>query len=281
MRQRLAFLCGLLFVLGACSQPMVPRQAQVRRAYRKTLRRQRKPYQHFQAVQLPLDSLGVKEFQLPSPNFNSRTPDFVIIHQTEQQSCAQSLQTLTDPSRAGQVSAHYLICKSGVVYQLVPENYRAWQAGISRWESINNLNSVSLGIELDNTGSEPFTDIQIRSLLVLLHSIERRYRIPEGNFIGHADIAPTRKQDPSVYFPWSRLAVQGFGYWRDSVLIDPPAGFNDTLALKLIGYDTRNYPAAVRAFKRHFVQTDIKDSLDAYDRQVLYSVFLKYLHPKN
>lgn len=273
--------CFLILTVASCSRPLIPHQAQVHRAYQKTLKRERKPYQHFQAVELPLDSLGVHEFQVPSPNFNRRTPDYIIIHQTEQESCAQSLQTLTDPSRAGQVSAHYLICRNGDVYQLVPENYRAWQAGISRWGSINNLNSVSLGIELDNTGSEPFPDIQIRALLVLLHSIESRYRIPEGNVIGHADIAPTRKQDPSIFFPWDRLAQQGFGYWRDSSLSEPPHDFNDTLALKLIGYDTRNYPAAVRAFKRHFVQIDIRDSLDDYDRQVLYDIFLKYLNPKN
>jgi N-acetylmuramoyl-L-alanine amidase len=104
------------------------------------------------------------------------------------------------------VSAHYVIARDGTVYQLVDERARAWHAGDSLWGGMTDLNSASLGIELDNNGAEPFPDVQISALLALLTDLQQRYRIPARNFLGHADIAPKRKGDPSPYFPWQLLA---------------------------------------------------------------------------
>ena len=143
----------------------------------------------------------------PSPNFNERRPNFVIVHATGDDTAAQALRTLTDPQ--SQVSSHYLIGREGTVYQLVDERNRAWHAGESKWGAHTDLNSTSLGIELDNNGREPFPEVQISALLKLLDGIADRYRIPTANYLGHGDIAPRRKVDPSRYFPWKRLADEG------------------------------------------------------------------------
>lgn len=248
----------------------------VRKAYKSNLKAMEAGYRRFTPVQLPLDSLGAKQWTAPSPNFDIRTPNLVIIHQTEENSCAQSLNTLTNPNTNRKVSANYLICKDGTVFKLVDERYRAWQAGISKWGNITNVNSVSLGIELDNTGKESFPEKQIASLLVVLHSIKSRYHIPARNFIAHADVAPTRRQDPSVMFPWEQLATEGYGVWRDSILPETPENFDALTALRLIGYDLSDTTAAIVAFKRHFIQNDISPQLTPYDDQVLYDIFLKF-----
>ncbi len=209
----------------------------------------------------------------PSPNFDERRPNFVIIHATSNDTVDQALRTLTDPLR--QVSAHYLIGRDGRIYQLVDERARAWHAGESKWGADTDLNSVSLGIELDNNGDEPFPDIQISALLTLLDGIRGRYRIPAANYLGHGDIAPRRKVDPSRHFPWETLARQGYGRWCDPPLPEPPAALDTTLALRAIGYDVSALEPAIRAFKRHFVQDDTTPELTERDRSVLYCLLSK------
>src|SRR5690606_25122308 len=121
----------------------------------------------------------------------------------------------------------------------------------------------------DNNGFELFDPRQINSLLRLLDTLKVNYNIPQGNFIGHSDIAPTRKQDPSVHFPWKILADHGFGLWQDEFLVDPPENFDPILALRIIGYDTRNVSAAIIAFKRHYIQSDLSAVLTTEDLKVL------------
>jgi N-acetylmuramoyl-L-alanine amidase len=153
---------------------------------------------------------------------------------------------------------------------------RAWHAGISKWGNVTDINSSSIGIELDNNGFEPFTEPQIRNLLAVLDTLKKRHGIPVGNFIGHGDIAPTRKVDPNVSFPWKQLADRGFGHWYDDttgVLI--PEHFNHLQALRIVGYDLRDTIAAIGAFKRHFVQDTIPVLRDE-DKKILYSVLRKY-----
>ncbi|MHB8207065.1 N-acetylmuramoyl-L-alanine amidase [Mucilaginibacter sp.] len=207
-------------------------------------------------------------------NFNIRKPNYVIIHFTAQDSAAQTLKTFTLTKT--QVSAHYVIGRDGHIYHMLNDYLRAWQAGISRWGSITDMNSCSLGIELDNNGSEPFAPAQINSLLALLTHLKKTYNIPASNFIGHQDIAPGRKPDPGPLFPWQILAQHGFGYWSDDVLELAPDNFDPEIALRLIGYDTRNLPAAIVAFKRHFIQTDYTPQLTQLDLNVLYNVYKKY-----
>jgi hypothetical protein len=113
------------------------------------------------------------------------------------------------------------------------------------------------------------------------HRIEERYHIPAANFLGHADVAPRRKTDPSGYFPWKKLADQGFGLWCDPPYPEPPAAFDTALALRALGYDTGDATAAVRAFKLHFQPTWRLAALRG--KRVLpaegfYSRFYEYLH---
>jgi N-acetylmuramoyl-L-alanine amidase len=186
-----------------------------------------------------------------TPNFDARRPNLVVIHHTSDATVEEALHTLTSP--ASKVSAHYLIGRDGSIIQLVEENARAWHAGLSWWGGVTDVNSISLGIELDNDGFEPFAAPQIDALLLLLADIRQRHHIPAANFIGHADVAPTRKSDPSAFFPWDKLATQGFGLWCDSPVQPAPAGFDLPLALAALGYDPRTPEASRQAFQLHFL----------------------------
>ncbi|WP_018630287.1 N-acetylmuramoyl-L-alanine amidase [Niabella aurantiaca] len=208
-------------------------------------------------------------------NFDARKPNFVILHHTAQTSAEQTLFTFSI-SRTS-VSAHYVVGRDGVTYQMLNEYMRAWHAGRSKWGAITDMNSCSIGIEIDNNGTEPFSDAQMNSLIKLLDYLKDKFGIPQANFIGHSDIAPSRKNDPSKYFPWKRLADAGFGYWYDSSnLAEPPADFNAILALRVIGYDTRNQATAIQAFKLHYIQNDNTPMLTDYDKKVLYNVYRNY-----
>ncbi|MBB4109708.1 N-acetylmuramoyl-L-alanine amidase [Pedobacter zeae] len=221
------------------------------------------------------DSLGAANQEwVGSVNFGIRKPNFVVIHHTAQDSLAQTIKTFFS-TKAG-TSAHYVISRDGKVVHMVNDYLRANHAGISKWGKDTDLNSSSIGIELDNNGlTDPWPDAQINSLLKLLATLKKTYSIPTANFIGHADIAPKRKNDPKN-FPWKKLADKGFGYWYDDVLKNPPVDFNTEMALRYIGYDTSNLPAAITAFKIHFIQSDITPTLTPVDILVLYNVYTKY-----
>jgi len=261
------------------------------------------------------EALPPGDYWVGTTNFSMRRPNYVIIHHTEQDSTGQTLMTFTKP--ATQVSAHYVIGKDGKVYHMLNDNLRAWHAGNSKWGNDTDLNSSSIGIELDNNGAEPFPEAQLNSLLQVLAMLKENYKIPDANFIGHADIAPVRKVDPSTYFPWKLLAERGFGLWYDEVVLNEyllsrqntvvpdtamapaptpaalpdslaaadtvaaPAYYPDTVnpqeALRLIGYDTRDMGAAIRAFKIHFIQKDTTPVLTEEDKVVLYNLYRKYL----
>jgi N-acetylmuramoyl-L-alanine amidase len=171
---------------------------------------------------------------------------------------------------ASGVSSHYLIDRSGRLYYLVDERNRAWHAGESYWAGQRDLNSVSIGIELDNNGREPFAEPQIAALLQLLGELKTRYRLPAASFIGHGDIAPGRKVDPSALFPWKRLAENGFGLWCDPPYPAVPAGADTALLLQAFGYSVWNFDAAVAAFKRRFVPEDASPQMTEKDRAILY-----------
>ncbi len=204
-----------------------------------------------------LDSLSIN-YKIPvkwvgTINYNLRKPSFVIIHHTAQNSCEQTLMTFT--KRRTKVSAHYVICKDGTVYQMLNDYLRAWHAGFSKWGNVEDLNSTSIGIELDNNGFETFDSNQINSLLKLLDILKKNYQIPTANFIGHGDIAPIRKNDPNIFFPWKTLSEKGFGIWTDT---NDSTNIQFVLpknaALEFFGYDIKDSTAAWRAFKRHFMQ---------------------------
>ncbi len=204
----------------------------------------------------------------PSPNFDQRRPNFIILHQTTNATVDRALETLTDPRR--KVSSHYLIGRDGKVIQLVDEAARAWHAGESRWGGMSDLNSASIGIELDNTGDEPFAEPQIVALLTLLAELRERYRIPAANVLAHGDVAPTRKLDPSRFFPWRRLAEAGFGLWCDAPPAAKPTGFDAALGLRALGYDTTVATAARAAFRRHFLAEEGDHELSANEQALLH-----------
>jgi N-acetylmuramoyl-L-alanine amidase len=219
------------------------------------------------------DSFTTAPAWVGTTNFSMRKPNFVIIHHTAQNSCEQTLQTFT--LKRTEVSAHYVICKDGTVHHMLNDYLRAWHAGAGRWGNVTDINSSSIGVELDNNGFEAFTDQQINGLLTILTALRNQHNIPATNFIGHADIAPTRKVDPNVYFPWKLLADNGFGLWYDTTNIALPISFNTLEYLKIVGYDIRDSAAAVGAFKRHFLQVDTSHVLSEGDKKVLYSLATK------
>lgn len=216
---------------------------------------------------------GISTEWISSVNFNLRKPNFIIIHHTAQDSLAQTLKTFTITKP--QVSAHYVIADDGRVVQMVNDYLRAWHGGNAIWGKNTDINSTSIGIELDNNGFEPFSDKQIISLLALLTKIKKNYNIPTQNIIGHSDIAPSRKTDPSKLFPWKLLAVNGFGIWPDDVLEIAPANFNVEQALQIIGYNTKNLSSAISAFKLHYIQTEVDSVLDAKTINTIYNIYKK------
>ena len=204
----------------------------------------------------------------PSPNFNERRPDYVVIHYTGTDHAADALRALS--SAQAQVSAHYLVVRDGKIIQLVDERARAWHAGASRWGSSIDINSTSIGIELDNNGREPFTEPLITALLALLADLQARYKLPASSFLAHADVAPGRKADPSALFPWRRLAQHGFGLWCDPPYPAVPAGIDNTLLLQAFGYNIWNPDAAIAAFKLRYAPDDPSPAMTEKDRSMLY-----------
>jgi N-acetylmuramoyl-L-alanine amidase len=195
---------------------------------------------------------------VPSRNHEPRRAVIIVIHATLQDSADESLDTLRSRNANGRVSAHYLVGRDGRIYQLVDEARRAWHAGGGRWGTITDLNSASIGIELDNNGTNGFPAAQVHALIVLLGDTCDRLEIPRSQVIGHADLAPWRKSDPGEFFPWAKLAAAGFGRWPDPSALRAavPADFDGWLGLQLLGYPMRDPQAALRAFRLHFRGVD-------------------------
>ncbi len=198
----------------------------------------------------------------PSPNFGPRRdgakPDLIVIHYTAMRAADAACRALCDPSR--EVSAHYLIARNGAVQRLVPEADRAWHAGAGRWGDITDVNSRSIGIELDNDGYSPFSAPLMDSLTVLLGDVRARWAIPDHGVIGHSDIAPGRKIDPGPRFDWQRLARLGHGVWP-SVGVAPADFVNN---MRLFGYTATTDPTLLlQIFRLRFAPHRIGPLCDA------------------
>ncbi len=159
----------------------------------------------------------------PSPNFGPRrdglTPRLIVLHFTAMDAPEAALERLCSPEH--EVSAHYLIARDGRLFQLVDETQRAWHAGAGNWGGAGDVNSRSIGVELDNLGNFPFSHPQMTRLELLLSNIMARHAIPPEGVIAHSDFAPMRKADPGPRFDWRRLALQGLSVWPDPVLDAP------------------------------------------------------------
>ncbi|WP_417257832.1 N-acetylmuramoyl-L-alanine amidase [Celeribacter sp.] len=193
----------------------------------------------------------------PSPNFGERRggvrPDMVVIHYTAMASAAEACERLC--SNEVEVSVHYLIDEQGRVQRLVDEAMRAWHAGAGQWGDVCDVNSRSIGIELSNTGSTPFSALQMDALEALLAGILARHSIPSERVIGHSDMAPTRKIDPGPRFDWRRLARRGLSVWPD-VARTPAQKVSQAAfdaALDAFGYAPCDVPVArLNAFRDRF-----------------------------
>ena len=193
-----------------------------------------------------------------SPNFNDRPDgvliDMLVLHYTGMQTCDAALDRLCDPDTG--VSAHYVIEEDGTVHRLVDEDKRAWHAGVSWWRGAADINGRSIGIELVNPGHEfglsPFPQPQMQALVALSRAILNRHPIALRNVVGHADVAPRRKQDPGELFDWSFLAAHGVGLWVADA--QPAHATDDELnaMLAAFGYEIDDLHATLRAFQRHF-----------------------------
>lgn len=267
---RIAFLLVVICGLYACNK--LP-YSQTNKLYKQ----QAKGFANTLKQNPVSDSIGLPyaTHWVGTTNFSMRKPNFVIIHHTAQNSCEQTLKTFT--LTRTQVSAHYVICKDGTIHHMLNDYLRAHHAGVSKWGNSTDINSNSIGIELDNNGFEPFDEPLINSLMGLLDRLKKQHNIPTANFIGHADIAPTRKNDPNWRFPWKNLADKGFGYWyADTTNLSIPENFNNLHALKIIGYDVKDSVAAKVAFKRHWLQ-DTTKTFTPQHKKVLYSLMGKYM----
>lgn len=181
-----------------------------------------------------------------------------MLHYTGMKTSEEALERLCDPE--AKVSAHYLIEESGRTHALVPEERRAWHAGISEWGGDSDVNAMSIGIELANPGHEwgyrGFPDDQIDALIRLMGGIMERHAIPAGRVVGHSDIAPDRKEDPGEKFPWNQLAAEKLaaGPWSGETPLTIPSEEGATELLKRIGYgvDRFGVDPCVVAFQRRF-----------------------------
>lgn len=218
---------------------------------------------------------------VPSPNWDERKLpiSMVVLHYTELPSAEESLARLTDPD--AKVSAHYLISEGGEVIRLVDEDRRAWHAGQSYWRGHPDVNSASIGIELDHPGHalgyREFADAQFEALVPLLARIVRQYDIPRANVVGHSDVAPARKIDPGELFPWERLAEYKLCLARPDKLDQGDPFHNDAsfyLALERFGYDITDGHKAVEAFQRRWRPEKIDGQIDGQVRAILFQLLL-------
>lgn len=207
----------------------------------------------------------------PSPNHDARPPgqavEILLLHYTGMPTGGAALERLCDP--AAKVSAHYLIDEDGRIRQLVDEDRRAWHAGLAEWRGRADVNARSIGIELVNPGHEwgyrAFPRPQMASLVALARGILARHPIPPRAVLGHADVAPLRKEDPGELFDWAGLAAAGIGLWPGEAAPAAPdeAAARRALAAVGYGYLDQDFPAVLRAFQRHFRPAAVTGRLDA------------------
>lgn len=216
-----------------------------------------------------------------SPNFNERALpiSMAVIHYTEMKPVETALERMCDP--AAKVSAHYCITEEGEVIRLVPEDKRAWHAGLSYWRGHKDVNSASIGIEMDHPGHalgyRGFADAQIEALVPLLNRIVKTYDIPRANVVGHSDIAPARKVDPGELFPWDWIAEYGLCLPRPKKLSADPVFENDAsfyLALERFGYDITDGHKVVEAFQRRWRPERIDGMIDGEVKAILFQLLL-------
>ena len=212
---------------------------------------------------------------LPSPNVeprkNALTPSILLLHYTGMDTSEKACHWLCAPE--SKVSCHYLVDEQGGIVQMVDEDLRAWHAGESFWRGAEDVNSMSIGVEIQNTGHfgryEAFPEEQMSAVMSLCKDIIARHGIRPERVLAHSDVAPFRKIDPGEKFDWGLLYRNGIGHWVEPTEVSE----GETLEvgdtgekvsalqnmLRLYGYGvqvTGVFDAATRevvsAFQRHF-----------------------------
>ena len=236
-----------------------------------------------------------------SVNFNLRKKGhkikYIILHYTAIKSDYTAIQHLIDKNN--KVSSHFLINKKGKIFSLVDLKKRAWHAGQSFWKGDRDINSNSIGIELDNTGHyinfERYTKKQIDSLIKLLNFLKKKYDIDNLNFLGHSDISPFRKNDPGEKFPWKKLSKHNLGFFPIELTAGEYEKIKKQLQLKTnkslkqsvlymlskIGYDIsqikknneQNFFLLIKAYQMHFRQNLVNGKLDKETLKMITSHF--------
>jgi N-acetylmuramoyl-L-alanine amidase len=155
----------------------------------------------------------------PSPNIEDRSTgcraDMILLHYTGMSSAEKAISWLANPK--SKVSCHYVVDEDGRITQMVEETKRAWHAGVSHWGGNTDINSASIGIEIQNPGHEfgypDFPLAQMEAIAALCRDIVRRRGVPPERVLAHSDVAPGRKIDPGEKFDWAWLARHGVGHW--------------------------------------------------------------------
>lgn len=162
---------------------------------------------------------ALKRRILPSPNIDPRAEGkrvrILLLHYTDMASAEEACAWLCNP--LSKVSCHYLIDVDGGITQMVDESLRAWHAGQSMWKGERDINSTSIGIEVQNPGHDhdypDFPSVQMAAVAALGRDIAARHAIPPAHVLAHSDVAPRRKRDPGEKFDWHWLHEQGLGHW--------------------------------------------------------------------
>ncbi len=214
-----------------------------------------------------------------SPNFEikkrkKREIKSIILHYTGMKNEKLALKKLTNFD--SRVSCHYFITYSGEIINLVPDLYISWHAGKSKWRKVKSLNNSSIGIEIANKGHnikyENFKKEQVKSILLLVSKLKKRYNIKESNILGHSDISPDRKKDPGEKFPWNLMHKKKLGIWHNiknatlRKLRNTKCTENEKKKffknLREIGYNSKNKILLIKAFQRRFRQGLISGKID-------------------
>jgi N-acetylmuramoyl-L-alanine amidase len=226
--------------------------------------------------------MPIRLVECPSPNHDARPQgaaiDMLVLHYTGMQTADEALERLCHP--AAKVSSHYTVDRTGRIWRHVPEERRAWHAGVSFWAGEKNVNGRSIGIELVNPGHEfgyvPFTQEQIAALIELSRGILQRHPIPSARVLGHSDVAPSRKSDPGELFPWQTLASAGIGLWPGvstpvhELRKTDEAAFAASLARFGYGIPPQaSLKDVTAAFQRHFRPSCIDGVADAQCAAIL------------
>ena len=215
----------------------------------------------------------------PSPNHGERVggqrPRLIVLHYTALPDAAASRARLCDPVH--EVSSHWLVDLDGSAQALVDESRRAWHAGVGSWGGNTDVNSASIGIELQNIGHAPFPEPQMAGLERLLAAIFARWSLGPQAVIGHSDLAPTRKADPGPHFDWRRLARGGLSVWPEMGMGHPSADLADAFqtSAHAFGYPKADLATLLQAFRLRF-RPWAKGPLDGVDAAMAADLASRY-----